>query len=194
MDKLQIARRQLGTALDLFLRDLDPISVHCLACGGGEVAETITERAGEESFALHALEVVPDLTRKKLREMRNRYWNAFKHAADRGGFDRKDQEIISEFNDEKNDHVLFLGWYDLSLIMKMMPIEAQAFQAWYFAKHPEKLSEVSDPAPYLKIFPELNSLARVEQKKSLRDAIAKQRANSAVMEDDRTDRSPLVMP
>lgn len=33
--KAAVARRQLGTALALFLDDSDPISVHCLACGGG---------------------------------------------------------------------------------------------------------------------------------------------------------------
>ena len=31
------------TALDLFLRDKDPISVQCLACGGGEVVEGLAE-------------------------------------------------------------------------------------------------------------------------------------------------------
>jgi hypothetical protein len=32
--KCRIARSQLATALDLFLRDKDPVSVQCLACGG----------------------------------------------------------------------------------------------------------------------------------------------------------------
>jgi hypothetical protein len=39
LDKAQIARRQLGTALALFIEDLDPVSVHTLACAGGEIAE-----------------------------------------------------------------------------------------------------------------------------------------------------------
>jgi hypothetical protein len=194
MDKLEIARRQLGTALALFLDDLDPVSVHCLACGGGEVAETLTQRAGEEPFADHALGVVPDLTRRSLREMRNRYWNAFKHAVDHGGMDRQDEETIANFNDEKNDHVLFVGWYDLMLAAGKMPIEAQAFQAWYFAKFPEKLSEDSDLAPFLEAFPDLNSLSRMDQKARLREMIARSRDIVEVMEDERTDRQPLIMP
>lgn len=194
MDKLEIARRQLGAALALFLDDLDPVSVHCLACGGGEVAERLTQRAGQEPFADHALGVVPDLTPRSLREMRNRYWNAFKHAVDHGGMDRQDEETIANFNDEKNDHALFVGWYDLALAAGKMPIEAQAFQAWYFAKFPEKLSEGSDLTPFLEAFPDLNSLSRMDQKARLREMIARSRDVVEVMEDERTDRQPLIMP
>lgn len=194
MDKMEIARRQLGSALALFLDDLDPVAVHCLACGGGEVAETLTQRAGEEPFANHALEVVPDLTRKKLREVRNRYWNAFKHALNHDGMDRQDEETIASFDDEKNDHVLFVGWYDLALAAGKMPIEAQVFQAWYFAKFPEKLEEGSDLEPFLTAFPDLNLFSRSDQKAKLRDKIVESRAMVEVMADERTDRRPLIMP
>jgi hypothetical protein len=33
-------------ALDLFVRDKDPISIQCLACGGGEVVEGLAENEG----------------------------------------------------------------------------------------------------------------------------------------------------
>jgi hypothetical protein len=33
LDKLEVVRRQLGTALALFLNDHDPVSVHVLASG-----------------------------------------------------------------------------------------------------------------------------------------------------------------
>ena len=194
MDKLEIARRQLGTALALFLNDGDPVSVHCLACGGGEVAETLTERAGGEPFSAHALGVVPDLTKRSLREMRNRYWNAFKHALDHAGMERQDEEILEQFSDEKNDHVLFVGWYDLALAAGKMPVEAQAFQAWYFARFPEKLADECDPAVYDAIFPDLNSLTRADQKTRLREAIARARLNDEVMSHIKNDRDPLILP
>lgn len=47
LTKLSVAKGQLVTALDLFMRDKDPISVHCLACGGGEVIEGLAETQGE---------------------------------------------------------------------------------------------------------------------------------------------------
>lgn len=194
MDKLEIARRQLGTALALFLEDGDPVSVHCLACGGGEIAETLTEKAGREPFSAHALGVVPDLTRDSLRRTRNRYWNAFKHALTHAGMERRDEEIIAQFTDEKNDHVLFVGWYDLALAAGNMPIEAQAFQAWYFARFPEKLADECDPAIYEALFPGLDSLARTDQKARLRWAIAGARLDDNVMNDSKTDPNPLILP
>jgi hypothetical protein len=51
LTKIQVARSQLVTALDLFTRDKDPISVHCLACGGGEVIEGLAEAKAEKVFA-----------------------------------------------------------------------------------------------------------------------------------------------
>jgi hypothetical protein len=193
LDKAQVARRQLGAALALFIDDLDPVSVHCLACGGGEVAETLTERAGKNPFSAHAMEVVPDLTRGKLREMRNRYWNAFKHALDHRGVDRQDAATLAEFDDAKNDHVLFIGWYDLMLALGRMPIEAQAFQAWYFAKYPEKLDPEYDAELYDRVFPGLREMERRGQKAFLRTVIAEHRLNLDVMDDPKTDRDALIL-
>jgi hypothetical protein len=45
LDKAQIARRQLGAALALFIDDLDSVAVHVLACGGGEIAERLAIKA-----------------------------------------------------------------------------------------------------------------------------------------------------
>jgi hypothetical protein len=36
LDKTEVARRQLGTALALFLQDADPVSVHALASPSSE--------------------------------------------------------------------------------------------------------------------------------------------------------------
>jgi hypothetical protein len=48
--KIESARRQLGTALALYLSDHDPVSVHCLAGGGCEVIEFYAKKAGSEPF------------------------------------------------------------------------------------------------------------------------------------------------
>jgi hypothetical protein len=46
MDKAEVARRLLGTALDLFLRRQDPVAVHTLAMAGSKVAEWLAEKGG----------------------------------------------------------------------------------------------------------------------------------------------------
>ena len=52
LTKIVVARAQLVTALDLFVRDKDPISIQCLACGGGEIIEALAEAHGEDATPL----------------------------------------------------------------------------------------------------------------------------------------------
>jgi hypothetical protein len=192
--KIESARRQLGTALALYLQDSDPVSVHCLANGGCELIEYYAKKAGGEPFTSHILKTWPDLDIKKLRRIQRKYWTAFKHAAHQhSGEERRDDEILKQFNDEKNDHVLFIGWYDYASATKTMPIEAQLHQAWYLALHPTKLNEQHSPQPYEERFPDLRSKARTEQKRMLNVAIEQARANEDYMSDPRTDTRALTL-
>src|SRR5580704_9603297 len=104
LDKTKVARRQLCTALALFLDDLDPVSVHTLACSGGEVAEHLTRKAGAEPFVSHALATFSDLKPKDIRRLKNQFWNSFKHATTHKGEERDDRKLLERFNDLQNDH------------------------------------------------------------------------------------------
>ena len=193
LDKAKVARRQLGTALALFIDDLDPVSVHTLACAGGEIAEHLTNKAGAKPFSSHAMATFPDMDIKELRRLQRQFWNAFKHATTRDGKERDDRKLLERFNDLQNDHTLFVGWYDYMLAAKSMPVEGQVFQAWYFALYPEKLNPNIDRAQYEAIFPRLRNLSRGAQKKALKKAIAQVRRDKAVMRDRQTDRQRLAM-
>ena len=80
---------------------------------GGEIIEALAEAHGEEPFAMHVLETQPDMDRGAIRKTRNQYWNAFKHFSDRKGFAREDEDLLSRFDDTKNDAALFVGWWGL---------------------------------------------------------------------------------
>jgi hypothetical protein len=92
LTKLNVARHQLGTALDLFIRDRDPIAVQCLACGGGELIDSIAISNNIRTFSTHMLETVPGLDISKLRYLQRQYWNAFKHMNERDGKPRDDTD------------------------------------------------------------------------------------------------------
>jgi hypothetical protein len=188
LDKTEIARRQLGTALALFLEDSDPVSVHTLACAGCEIAEHLTRKAGEEPFSTHALLTFPDLDRGEIRRVQNQYWNAFKHAQMHGGIEREDSELLERFEDKVNDHTLFIGWYDYALAVGALPIEAQIFEAWYFALYPEV-----DTTTHQRLFPMLPSKSRADQKRALREVISSFRGNAEVMTHPKTDPRPLML-
>lgn len=191
--KLAIARRQLGTALDLFIHDQDPVSVHCLACGGGELAHHIADLVGATTFNQHALLTFPDIDLKELRRLRNQYWNGMKHWNTHGGKPRDDSALLEVFDDAQNDHALFVGWYDFANAACWLPVEAQAFQAWYFARFPEKLADVSASHTFERLFPGVRSLQRNDAKALLRRKIKRTRDNREVMGDPKTDRRQLIL-
>ncbi|QRM35444.1 hypothetical protein [Microvirga sp. VF16] len=192
MDKAEIARRQLGKALALFIDDQDSVSVHCLACGGGEIAEHLTLKARQTSFFDHARKHQPDLDTKKIRRVRNQYWNAFKHATSQSGFDRQDEELLASFSDEVNDHTLFVGWYDYARASTSLPLEAQVFQVWYFAMYPEKLASQEAVEKSVRLFgSDHKTISRSEAKRRLRVVIESSREDREIMDDPMTENRPL---
>jgi hypothetical protein len=194
LDKTQVARRHLGTALALFLDDLDPVSVQTLACAGCEVAEHLTRKAGAEPFSTHALATFRDLDIRKIRQLQNQYWNAFKHATTRDGVERADRDLLARFEDETNSYTLFIGWHDYMLATGTLPVEAQVFQVWYFALHPDKLSADVDRSQYEGVFPNLKHKSPPERKASLRAVITSARNDCDLMRDPQTDARPLILP
>jgi hypothetical protein len=191
--KIEAARRQLGTALALYLQDQDPVSVHCLAGGGCELIEYYAQKAGGEPFSSHALATFPDLSIGQLRKLQRQHWTAFKHATHLGGQERNDDELLSGFTDLQNDHALFIGWYDYAVVANAMPIEAQVHQIWYLALYPEKLDPAHSVEPIEAMFPDLRSQPRVQQKRMLMDRIKMARSDAQLMNDPKTEKRPLII-
>jgi hypothetical protein len=194
LTKLNVARHQLGTALDLFIRDRDPIAVQCLACGGGELIEAIAAANNLRPFSTHVLENMPDLDIKRVRTLQRRYWNAFKHMNERGGQPRDDSEILGSFNDNANDAALFIGWHDYYAVTGRIPLPVQVFQLWWFSLNEARLAEGADLDTIRKLFPNIMRDSRAEQKRRLRRIIEKYRADAKTLADPRTEKNPLCFP
>lgn len=188
--KCKVARSQLATALDLFLRDKDPISVQCLACGGAEVIEAVAEHVGEQSFSTAVIERHPTgIDRQRIVKLRNQFWNAFKHLTARDGetLRLEDVELLSSFADHQNDAVLFWGWYDYMMVRRRLPIEVQIFQVWWYTVYEDKLSPWTDIEEIRRFFPDLLDKSRTEQKRRLRRAVEKYRSDKNLLGDPRTE-------
>lgn len=196
--KIEVARRQLGMALDLYLRDLDPVSVHCLANGGSELIEFYAKKLSGEALLSGFVETKPGTNFLDLRRVQREYWSAFKHATTlyqkgKPVEERDDDSLLATFKDEQNDLALVIGWYDYLRATGKMPIEAQAQQAWFFALHPEKLAARHSPEKYEELFPGLRTKSRTEQKWMLNGAIERARADEGKMSASLTERRPLVL-
>src|SRR5690606_32096554 len=131
--KVEAARRQLGTALHLWLEDLDHISVHTLASAGCEVSEGLL-KAPSKAFLEINLDAHPDLNKKEIWSCRTKIYNATKHAKFQNGKQRDDEELLSLNIDAENEAIIFEGWFNLSQIIPF-PIEAQLFIHWFLTKH-----------------------------------------------------------
>ena len=192
LDKTHVARRLFGAALALFLEDLDPIVVHVLACSAGEVAEYLAVKASGQPFTARALATFRNNSWRDIRRARNQFWSSFRYATthddDQDGYSK----LVSGFSDLQNDHALLVGWYDLMLASKKLPIEAQMFQSWYFALYPERLGSEADVSRYETLFPRLRNLARSDQKNALRDEIERSRQDPAIMNDPATEQGYLL--
>ena len=191
-DKTHVARRQLGVALALFLEDLDPIVVHVLACTAGEVAEYLAVKASGQPFSARALATFRNRCWQDIRRVRNQFWSSFRHATTHDLDEEGYNTLMSGFSDLQNDHALLMGWYDLMLACKKLPIEAQVFQSWYFALYPEQLGSDADVSRYEALFPRLRDLPRSDQKSALRDAIELARQDPAIMNDPATEQGYLI--
>lgn len=194
LTKLNAARHQLGTSLDLFIRDKDPIAVQCLACGGAELIEAIAASKGIRALSTHMLETVPGLDLGKLRRLQRQYWNSFKHMTARDGEPRDDAETLQAFDDTKNDAALFVGWWDYLSVTGRLPVAAQVFQVWWYALNEGKLVPEADLKTIRMAFPDITSCDRAERKRRLRRSVEKYRDNSELLRDPRTESEPLCFP
>ncbi len=193
LTKLDVARHQLGTALDLFIRNRDPIAVQCLACGGGELIEGIATISDLRPFTSHILETVPNIDIRGIRTLQRQYWNSFKHLTSRDGEVRDDNESLASFDDTKNDAALFIGWHDYFVTTTRLPLAAQVFQIWYYALNEGKLAPGADLDAIRTLFPDIRFASRSDQKRRLRRTVEKYRDDKATLADPRTEDVPLCI-
>ena len=188
--KVDVARRQLGTALHLYLTGLDPVSVHVLASGGCEIARALAAKANAKPFSDFTLEIFPHFTKSNLDYLRSKFWNAMKHAKRRDGTERDDEALLSMPLTTENEARLAEGRFDLAQAGIPLPLEAQAFNLWYLAKHGDhkELDGWQD-----ELFPNILSSTPEEQKRMLADLIFSERNNSEITAHPQTDARPLIM-
>lgn len=174
MDKTAAAREQLVTALDLFLADRSPVSVHTLAGAAQDILERACRLRGVEPFISHIEATRPDKTQGALRRIIYEYRNAFKH------FEDDDSDTLARFSDDKNDPILFIAIEDYILLMRRSTIPMQVFLSWYYALYPERLAPHVDRTFATRHFPNVLGLPRAEQKRLAREKIAEASSDPAL--------------
>lgn len=185
LTKVDVARRQLATAIELFFAGRDIVSVYSLATNSWEVIDVLCRKAGIASFSVQARENVPDGKDLK-RYINSPYRNFFKHA------ETDSDEILPPLPDSQVEGVLFLAVEDYIRLNGKSPVQLQVFQLWYLAKHPEKLdAAVADEwmKEVTSAFPGLPSLSRDAQLKLGAQVLAHAAGDQELANDPRTERA-----
>ncbi|MDW5264442.1 MULTISPECIES: hypothetical protein [Acidobacteriaceae] len=80
VSKLEAARRQLATAIELWFRDKDQVSIHALAYAAYEVVHAISKKQGRTQTLIFDAIAVPERFRRVFAAHVKKGANFFKHA------------------------------------------------------------------------------------------------------------------
>jgi len=122
--KIDAARRQLETAVVLYFRDADPVSIHTLACAAYEILLSLNRASnGAPMIKDWIVDMVGPELSGEFRRFINMAQNFFKHAD-------KDAHSILDFSPEATD-VLILDacWAYKRVVGELLPILA-TFEIW----------------------------------------------------------------
>ena len=133
LTKIDAAEANLCTAIRLFFADAHPAPVHTLAGAAREVLSVLGEKLETDIF-LNELAKNRGVSPREYLRKATLALNFMKHAD-------RDPTAVLEFADEANDFMLFWACRDFVSITKGLPIEAQVFDAWFFATQVKKVSK-----------------------------------------------------
>lgn len=161
---LTVARSQLLTAIELFFADKDPVSVQALAGNARELLEALCRQAGIQPMTELLLQDHPGKPRKDIYAALNLYRNCFKHVGDTEEQRQEDQRTLTQFDDTKNEYLLYICVEDYIRLRGSSPIPMQIFHAWFAACHVHLLAFQSRAQKFLSLFPGIQGMTRAQQK------------------------------
>lgn len=162
---LKVARSQVLTAIELFFADKDPVSVQSLAGNAREILESLCRISGIEPMTELLLRDHPAKAPKDIYAAMNLYRNCFKHVGKTPAEREDDQLTLNQFDDSKNEYLLYICVEDYIRLRQAMPIPMQIFQAWFCACHADLLASHIDPQRFYTLFPGINNMTRAERKR-----------------------------
>jgi hypothetical protein len=89
-----------------------------------------------------------------------------KHLGDTEQQRQKDQRTLNQFDDTKNEYLLYICVEDYVRLRRSMPIPMQIFQAWFCACHVHLLA-FQAAQKFLDRFPGIQEMSRAQQKRGV---------------------------
>ncbi len=155
--KLDVARGQLETAIELFFKEGDSISIHTLSRAAHEILETIGKKQGFNSILEEGYEKF--IPKEKQKEVRNKL-SEVKNFSKHGSFD-SDKSI--EFQPELNTYYLWDSARLYLLLTKNLTKNMAIFQTWFSVKNPDVLTPEQQQSVNRETLSEITDLENKKQ-------------------------------
>jgi len=155
--KKEAAVRQIDVAIGLLFTDGDPLAIRTLAgAAQGILADLVENQNGGSSWRTRLIEN-SGLKKNVAIQVLQGAQNFLKHA-------NRDPDSDLSFEEEENDHVLFVASLECCELSHQLSLSMQAFQIWYLALYSESIGHDSEQVlTSRKVFPGLASKPRCEQ-------------------------------
>ena len=143
ISKLDAAKRQLETAIDLFFQEDDAVSIHSLARASHEILESLGKKQGVKSVIEMGLE--QSIKPEKWKEIKNKLnipKNFTKHAD-------KDSDGVLEFHTELPEYYLWDACRLYMLLTQERPKNILVYYLWFTIKNPDTIDVSKFPFPQL---------------------------------------------
>lgn len=155
--KPDAAVRQLDVAIGLLFTGGDPLAIRTLAGAAYGVFADLAEHQKQGSSWRTKLFEDSGLSEKEGIRILHTAQNYLKHAD-------WDPHSSLEFEEEENDHLMFMASIECGGISHSLSYSMQAFQIWYLALYPEKVGHETQPVATAKrVFSTLSKKERREQ-------------------------------
>ena len=164
ISKLDSAKRQLDTAINLFFKESDPVSIHTLVAAAHQLLIDIGNLMGIKSLIKENSIINKKYFKDYIREV-NKPENFFKHA-------KSDSGALINFNPEQTEFLLLDAVEMYMQIASEKPEDMNIFRMWFFVKYPNVLSSdiqksITEKELNINMFKKKNKLEFYQDMKSV---------------------------
>lgn len=137
--KLDAARRQLKTAIELWANDGDPVSIHSLAFAAHQIIHDLNRRNGGPTLLLDEPSIRPE-KKNEFANLIKQDANFFKHADNRTK-GRIKPPVEIDFDVESNELFIAITIVGLQYLGQTLTELEIAFYTWYRINRPDLLTD-----------------------------------------------------
>lgn len=133
--KIEAARRQLRSAIELWFADADPVSIHTLSAASYQIIHDLNKKNNGPGLLLDTI-VIKDEYRREFVNEKNAS-NFFKHA-DNG------KMVLAktfDFNPESNEHFIIFAIIGLKYLGENLTAVEIAFERWQVFQKPHLVTD-----------------------------------------------------